>query len=66
MNAHPKFRDGNGERVTKQQRDEEEISSKEVGRGLINHQPGDWGGLTSCSAEQATALIPILRPTFVE
>ena len=49
MKAHPKFQDGNGEKVTKQQRDRKEISSRDVGRekgemrrGFINHQPGDW------------------------
>lgn len=49
LKAHPKFQDGNGEKVTKQQRDREEISSRDVGRekgemrrGFINHQPGDW------------------------
>lgn len=40
---HTQFQDDNRERVTKQQRDGEEISSREVGRGFINHQPGDWG-----------------------
>lgn len=65
LNAHPKFQDDSADKVTNQQSDGEEMTSREVGRVLINYSQVT-GNLTCGSAEQVAALILILRLSLVE